>query len=78
MLTGIKCAREACDIPNACFRHSQNGNLYCPKCARLINEAAGSQPTEDGRLIPWIIPPELEQELKRCPSQSKPLRKTEL
>lgn len=37
-VTGIKCARSACESQNACCRHTENSNLYCPRCARGINE----------------------------------------
>lgn len=42
-----KCNRTACDRSASLFlRHNDNGKLYCPRCARLINE------TNPG-LIPW-------------------------
>lgn len=33
-----KCKRTACENKNACCRHRMTGDLYCPQCARLINE----------------------------------------
>ena len=34
-----KCARTACDVPNAVCNHTMAPyRLYCPKCARAINE----------------------------------------
>ena len=35
----MKCARRACNSENAVCRHTQTGRLYCPRCARKINEA---------------------------------------
>lgn len=34
-----RCSRTACGGGKAIFRHSQTGKLYCPPCARRINEA---------------------------------------
>ncbi len=40
----MKCRRAACNVEltgkNAC-RHADSGELYCPRCARKINEGAG-------------------------------------
>lgn len=36
----MKCHRGACDSDNAVCLHSDNGHLYCPSCARKINETA--------------------------------------
>lgn len=33
----MKCNRTVCNNPGTC-RHSQNGHLYCLRCARKINE----------------------------------------
>ena len=35
----MKCARTACMSMNAVCQHTQTGRLYCPRCARRINEA---------------------------------------
>jgi hypothetical protein len=32
-----KCNRTACDAHGCCV-HTENGKLYCPRCARKINE----------------------------------------
>lgn len=35
----MKCRRTACDsIHNIICRHTQTGDLYCPACARAIND----------------------------------------
>lgn len=34
----MKCRRTACQSDNAVCRHSQTGDMYCPRCARKINE----------------------------------------
>lgn len=33
-----KCNRTVCNNPHNNMKHSQNGMLYCMKCARKINE----------------------------------------
>ncbi len=39
-MSPLKCARTACYNMNAMCRHKDTGHLYCPKCARKINEIA--------------------------------------
>jgi hypothetical protein len=35
----MKCRRTACDSThNIICRHTQTGDLYCPRCARAIND----------------------------------------
>lgn len=37
--TPAKCARTACDATrHVVCRHTQTGRMYCPSCARHINE----------------------------------------
>lgn len=43
----MKCNRTVC-TRTGIFRHSQNGQLYCPRCARKINE-------DNPGLIPWVV-----------------------
>jgi hypothetical protein len=42
----MKCRRTACKVEltekNAC-RHTDTGDLYCPRCARRINEGCGRE-----------------------------------
>lgn len=38
----MKCFRGACERTDyVVCKHRDNGQLYCPKCARTINEYAG-------------------------------------
>lgn len=44
-LSSKKCARTACEnTHNIVCRHTQSGQLYCPSCARRINEANPEHP----------------------------------
>ena len=47
----MKCARGACDSKNAACLHRDNGKMYCPRCARNINEAC---PMEDGEPLVYF------------------------
>ena len=55
----MKCAVTACNAEaHPLLIHSQDGRLYCPRCARRINEA-----NHGLNLIPWPTPEEIKM---RC------------
>lgn len=41
---GVKCARTVCNRMNAVCRHRLDGRMYCPSCARKINEHNPADP----------------------------------
>lgn len=47
----MKCTRGACDSKNAACLHRDNGKMYCPRCARKINESC---PMEDGEPLVYF------------------------
>lgn len=38
-VTDTECSVTVCKRTNACCRHRQTGDVYCPRCARKINDA---------------------------------------
>ncbi len=45
----MKCHRTACKSTiNIIYKHKQTGDMYCPQCARKINDA---NPLRDGSLL---------------------------
>jgi hypothetical protein len=34
----MKCRRKVCNSHNAICRHTQTNEMYCPKCAKKINQ----------------------------------------
>ncbi len=54
--SNIKCARTACPSLNAVCEHTHDGRLYCPRCARMINEYyLQGKPEGTPPLVKWPV-----------------------